>query len=325
MRAVVQDEYGEAHDVLRVAEIEPPTIAADEVLLRVHAAGVERGAWHLMAGVPYPVRMATGLGKPKTPVRGREVSGRVEAVGAQVSALSPGDEVFGICEGSFAEFARAKASKLVPRPENLTPVRAAAISISALTALQAVRDSAAVQPGQDVLVIGASGGVGSYAVQIAKARGAQVTGVCGTGKVDFVRDLGADEVLDYTKQDITEGGHRYDAIIDTGGHRSLRHLRRALTPRGHAVIVGSETGGRVLGGFQRALWAPLMSLFGSQKFSGLISAEKQADLLELAALAAAGTIDAPVDRTFPLEHAADAVQYMQDGLVRGKVVVVVAS
>ncbi|MBM7774449.1 NADPH:quinone reductase-like Zn-dependent oxidoreductase [Actinokineospora baliensis] len=320
MRAVVQDEYGEAHDVLRVAEIDQPVIAADEVLVRVHAAGVDRGAWHLMAGMPYPVRMATGLGKPKTPVRGRDLAGRVEAVGAAVTTLSPGDEVFGIGEGSFAEFARAKAAKLVARPENLTPVQAAALPISGLTALQSVRDRAKVQAGQKVLVIGASGGVGAFAVQVAKARGAHVTGLCSTAKVDLVRSLGADEVLDYTKDPI---GGPYDVIIDTGGHRTLRTLRRALTPRGHAVIVGSETGGRILGGFQRALWAPLMSLFISQKLLGQVSAERQEDLQELATLAATGTIFAPIDRTYPLEETAAAIQQMQDGKVRGKVVVVI--
>ncbi|SES47859.1 NAD(P)-dependent alcohol dehydrogenase [Actinokineospora terrae] len=323
MRAVVQDEYGEAHDVLRVAEIDPPTIGADEVLLRVHAAGVDRGVWHLMAGVPYPARLATGLRRPKTPVRGREVAGRVESVGAAVTTVHPGDEVFGICEGAFAEFAPAKAAKLVARPENVTPVQAAATTVSALTALQALRDNAKVQAGQSVLVIGASGGVGSFAVQIAKARGARVTGVCGTGKVDLVRELGADDVLDYTKQDIADGGHRYDVIIDTGGHRTVRRLRRALTPRGCVVIVGSETGGRILGGFQRGLWAPLMSPFVSQRLTSLVSSERQADLRELADLAASGAITAAIDRTFPLEQTADAIQYMQDGRVRGKVVVTI--
>ncbi|GLW90116.1 NAD(P)-dependent alcohol dehydrogenase [Actinokineospora globicatena] len=323
MRAVVQDEYGEAHDVLRVAEIEPPAIGDDEVLLRVHAAGVERGAWHLMAGLPYPVRAVTGLRAPKTPVRGREVAGRVEAVGARVETLKPGDEVFGICEGAFAEFAPAKAAKVVLRPDNVTPVQAAATTISALTALQGLRDSAKLESGQHVLVIGASGGVGSFAVQIAKAWGAHVTGMCTTGKVDLVRDLGADDVLDHTKQDITDGGRHYDAILDIGGHRTLRHLRRALTPRGCAVIVGSETGGRLLGGFQRALWTPFMSLVTSQRFTGLISSENTADLQELATLLSAGTITPTIDQTFPLDRTADAIQHLQDGRARGKVVVVI--
>ena len=241
MQAITQDHYGEAGDVLRLEEIARPAIGDEDVLLRVHAAGVDRGVWHLMTGLPYPVRLACGIRAPKTRVRGREVAGRVEATGSAVTALRVGDEVFGIADGSFAQYASARPGKLAPKPANLTFAQAAAVPVSALTALQAVRDRGRVQAGQKVLVIGASGGVGTFAVQIAKAAGAEVTGVSSTAKLDLVRSLGADHVIDYTRDDITAGGHRYDVILDTGGHRPLSQLRRALTPRGTLVIVGSET------------------------------------------------------------------------------------
>jgi NADPH:quinone reductase-like Zn-dependent oxidoreductase len=241
MQAIIQDSYGEAEDALRLAEIGRPAIGDGEVLLRVHAAGVDRGVWHLMTGLPYPVRLAGyGVRAPKTRVRGREVAGRVEAVGNAVTTLQVGDEVFGICEGSFAEYACARPDRLAPRPGNLTPDQAAAVPVSALTALQAVRDHGRVQAGQKVLIIGASGGVGTFAVQIAKALGAEVTGVCSTAKADLVRSIGADHIIDYTRGDIPGGKHRYDVILDTGGNRPLKQLRRALTPRGTLVIVGAR-------------------------------------------------------------------------------------
>jgi NADPH:quinone reductase-like Zn-dependent oxidoreductase len=239
MRAIVQDVYGEA-DVLRLEEIARPVPGDDEVLLRVRAAGVDRGVWHIMAGLPYPIRLAGyGFRVPKDRVRGREVAGRVEAVGKSVTTLKPGDDVYGIAEGSFAEYTVGAADKLAPKPTNLSFEQAAATSISALTALQAVRDGGQVQPGQKVLIIGASGGVGTFAVQIAKAFGAEVTGVASTSKLEMVLATGADHVIDYTRADITDSGQRYDVILDTGGHRSLTHLRRALTPTGTLVIVGS--------------------------------------------------------------------------------------
>ena len=223
MWAIVQDRYGsEPEDVLRLARVDRPTIADDEVLLRVRAAGLDRGTWHIMAGLPYPMRlMGFGLRAPKDRVRGREVAGRVESVGNAASQLNIGDEVFGIAEGSFADYARARADKLAHKPSNLSFEHAAAVTISALTALQAVRDRGRVRPGQQVLIIGASGGVGTFAVQIAKSSGAEVTGVCSTDKVDMVRSLGAEHVIDYTVDDIT-GGQCYDVIIDAGGHRSLQ-------------------------------------------------------------------------------------------------------
>lgn len=324
MKAIVQDEYGEAADVLRLDEIERPGIGPDEVLLRVRAAGVDRGAWHLTTGLPYAVRLAGyGVRAPRTRVRGREVAGTVEAVGAAVTTLRAGDEVFGIGEGCFAEYAHAKAAKLAPKPPGLTFEQAAAVTISAMTALQGVRDHAHVRPGQRVLVIGASGGVGTFAVQIAKAFGAHVTGVCGPRKTDLVRSIGADEVLDYTRHDITEHGQRYDVIVDIGGNRSLAHLRRALTPRGTLVILGGENGGRWLGGFDRQLLAPLMSAFGGRKLGGAMLTENAGDLMALAELVDSGQVVPCVDRTYPLSETAAAIDYVAAGQARGKVVVTV--
>ncbi len=324
MRAIVQDKYGEAGAVLRLAEIGRPSIGDGEVLLRVHAAGVDRGVWHLMAGLPYLLRLAGfGVRAPKTRVRGREVAGRVEAIGKAVTTLHAGDEVFGIAEGTFAEYARARASKLAPKPKNLSFEQAAAVSISALTALQAVRDRGHVQAGQKVLVIGAAGGVGTFAVQISKAFGAAVTGVCSTAKLDVVRSIGADHVIDYTAEDIADGKHRYDVILDTGGNRPLRYLRRALTPRGTLVIVGGETGGRLLGGVERSLRAPMLSLFSSQKMATFICSENAADLIALTELVEGGKVTPVIDRTYPLSETAAAIQYLYEGHARGKVVITV--
>jgi NADPH:quinone reductase-like Zn-dependent oxidoreductase len=322
MKAIVHDEYGEAEDVLRVEEIDRPVIGDDEVLLRVHAAGVDRGVWHLMTGLPYPVRLAGyGVRAPKTRVRGREVAGRVEAVGKDVTTLRPGDEVFGIGEGSFAEYARATQDKLAPKPANLTFEQAAAVPVSALTALQGLRDRGQVQPGQKVLVIGASGGVGTFAVQIAKAFGADVTGVCGTTKVDLVRSLGVDHVIDYTREDITDSGQRYDVVLDTGGNRSLTHLRRTLTPRGTLVIVGGETGGRWLDGSDRQLRALMLSPFVGQKLGTFICSENAKDLMVLTELIESGQVTPVIDKTYPLSETPAAVQYMTEGHARGKVVI----
>jgi NADPH:quinone reductase-like Zn-dependent oxidoreductase len=322
MTAVVQDSYGEAEDVLRIEEIDRPVPTAGEVLLRVHAAGVDRGVWHLMAGLPYPVRLAGyGLRAPKDRVRGREVSGRVEDVGRGVTSLRVGDEVFGVGEGCFAEYARARADKLAHRSPNQTVTQAAATSVSALTALQGVRDRGRVQPGHQVLVIGASGGVGTFAVQIAVALGAEVTGVCRTSKVDVVRAAGAQHVLDHTFSDITDAGHRYDVVIDVGGHRSLTHLRRAMTPHGTLVIVGSETAGQWLGGFDRSLRAPLLSSVIGQDLVPLMISENAADLIWLRDLVDAGSVTPVIDRTYPLDETPAAIRHVSDGHARGKVVV----
>ena len=321
MQAITQDRYGEAGDVLRLEEIAQPAIGDEDVLLRVHAAGVDQGVWHLMTGLPYPVRLACGIRAPKTQVRGREVAGRVEATGSAVTALRVGDEVFGIADGSFAQYASARPGKLAPKPANLTFAQAAAVPVSALTALQAVRDRGRVQAGQKVLVIGASGGVGTFAVQIAKAAGAEVTGVSSTAKLDLVRSLGADHVIDYTRDDITAGDHRYDVILDTGGHRPLSQLRRALTPRGTLVIVGSEHGGRWLGGSDRQLRALMLSPFTSQRLTTLICSENTQDLQALTELIESGQVRPVIDRTYPLSQITQAIQYLRDGHAQGKVVV----
>jgi NADPH:quinone reductase-like Zn-dependent oxidoreductase len=325
MAAIVQDAYGQADDVLRLDRIDRPEIGDDEVLVRVHAAGVDRGVWHLMAGMPYPVRMAGyGLRAPKTGVRGREVAGCVEAVGKDVTTLAPGDDVFGIAEGSFAEYARAREDKLAPKPPSLSFEQAAAVAVSALTALQGLRDHARVQPGENVLVIGASGGVGSFAVQIAKAFGAQVTGACSTTKVDMVRSIGADHVIDYTHDDIADSGQRYDVILDTAGNRSLSELRHALTPRGRLVIVGGETSGRWLAGSDRQLRALALSPFVGQTLKSFICSENNDDLVVLTKLVESGQLTPAIDRTYPLSEVPAAIRRMQDGHARGKVVISVS-
>ena len=321
MKAIVQDRYGPT-DVLEFRDIDQPEIAPDEVLLRVQAAGVDRGVWHLMTGLAYPIRLAGyGLRAPKTPVRGREVAGVVAAVGAGVTRFQPGDEVFGIGEGTFAEYARASERKLAPRPANLTAEQAAAVAVSALTALQGLRDHGRVQPGQEVLIIGASGGVGTFAVQLAKALGATVTAVCSTTKMDLVRSLGADQVIDYTRADFADAGQRYDVILDIGGHASLARLRRALAPQGTLVIAGGETGGRWLDGTDRQLRALVLSRFVSQKLTTFICKEDHEDLIVLKELVESGAVTPAVDRTYPLAEVPQAIQYLEQGHARGKVVI----
>jgi len=325
MKAIVQDEYGAApEDVLRLAEVPTPTIGDREVLVRVRAASVDRGTWHVMAGLPYPIRLAGfGLRRPKGPNPGRSLAGTVESVGTEVSEFRPGDDVYGTADGSLAEYARARPGRLATKPATLSYEQAAAVPISGLTALQAVRDRARVRAGERVLITGASGGVGSFAVQIAKASGAEVTGVASTGKVDLVRSLGADHVVDYTRDDFADGRHSYDAILDIGGNRPLSRLRRALTPRGRLVIVGGETGGRWLGGFDRQIRALLLSPLVGQKLGTFVSSENARDLAALSELIDAGKVTPAVDRRYPLSEAAAAVRYLQDGGARGKVVVVV--
>lgn len=324
MKAVVQDRYGPApENLFRVAQIDRPTIGDGEVLVRVHAASVDRGTWHIMAGLPYPIRLAGfGLRRPKYANPGRSLAGTVEGVGAGAGGFAPGDEVYGTCNGSFAEYVTARADQLAPKPATLTFEQAAAAPISAVTALQGLRDRGRVQPGHKLLIVGASGGVGTFAVQIAKSLGAEVTGVCSTGKIDLVRSLGADHVMDYTDDDIDR--RRYDVVLDTGGHRSLRRLRRALTPRGTLVIVGSETDGRWLGGFDRTIRAMLLSPFVGQKLAPLASTENAADLIVLTGLFESGKVTPVVDRTYPLEEAAAAIRHLLDGRARGKVVVSVS-
>ncbi|MEU9145986.1 NAD(P)-dependent alcohol dehydrogenase [Streptomyces sp. NPDC048349] len=321
MRAMVQDVYG-TPDVLRLDEMARPVPGPGEVLLRVRAAGVDMGVWHLVAGMPLAIRAAGfGLRAPKQRVPGMDVAGRVEAVGPDVTRLRPGDEVYGTCTGSFAEYACAKEDELAPRPSRLTPEQAAVVTISGSTALQAVR-AGRLRPGGRVLVIGASGGVGTYAVQLAKALGAaHVTGVCSAGKADLVRSLGADEVLDYAREDPTDGARRYDLVLDIAGNHPLRRLRRVLAPGGTLVMVGGETDGRWLGGYQRALGALVLSPFIRHRVRVLASNPKPEDLRALGELIESGSLTPAVDRTYPLAEVPDAVRRLKSGRVRGKIAI----
>ena len=320
MRAIVQDTYGSA-DVLRLARISPPGIADNEVLLRVHAAGLDRGTWHFMTGRPYLLRLVSGIRRPKNPVPGRDVAGTVVALGSAVTRFSAGDEVFGIGQGSFAEYAVARADKLARKPANATFEQAAVVPVSALTALQALTDVGRVEQGQKVLVIGASGGVGSYAVQLAKAFGAEVTGVCSPTKLDLVRSLGADHVIDYTRDDFADGVHRYDLILDIAGNPALSRLRRALTPTGTAVIVGGEEGGSWAGGIDRQLRALALSRFVRQRLTSLICKERSSDLERLTELIEAGKVTPSIDRTYPLDQVPEAMRHLEAGKARGKVAI----
>jgi NADPH:quinone reductase-like Zn-dependent oxidoreductase len=323
MRAIVQRTYGSA-DQLELEIVDRPTIAADEVLIEVHAAGVDRGVWHLMTGTPYVIRIVGfGLTKPKQPIQGLDVAGRVVAVGADVTRFSPGDDVFGIATGSFAEYAVAKQDKLAIKPGAVTFEQAAASAVSGITALQALTDIGKLQPGQHVLVIGASGGVGTFAVQLAKALGAEVTGVASAAKLDLVRSLGADHVLDYTSEDATDGTRQYDLIVDIGGRTPVRHLRRALTQRGTLVIVGGEDGGRWTGGVGRQLRAMLLSPFIKQRLTTFVSKEAHSYIERLAELIESGDVQPAIGQRFDLAHTADAIRQMEAGTARGKSVIVI--
>ncbi|KDN22165.1 NAD(P)-dependent alcohol dehydrogenase [Amycolatopsis rifamycinica] len=318
MKALVQDHYGTTA-VLEPRDVARPAPGPGEVLVRVHAAGVDPGVWHLVTGQPYLLRLlGFGLRAPKNPVRGLDFAGTVEETGDGVTTVRPGDEVFGECTGSFAEYAVAKVARIAPKPARLSFEQAAATAVSGCTALQGLRDAGRVRPGQSVLVIGAAGGVGSFAVQLAKTFGAEVTAVCSTGKADVVRALGADHVVDYTREDFT--GRRYDLVLDTASMRGLRHLRRALTPGGTLVIVGGEGGGRWLGGVQRTAVAALLSPFVGHRLRGLVSAVRGADLEVLRELAEAGQVTPLIDRTYPLADAVAAIDYVHKGHSAGKVV-----
>ena len=322
MKAMVQDRYGPP-DVLHMEDIDTPTVGAGDVLVRVHAAAVDPGDWALLTGVPYMIRvMGFGLRKPKVRVRGTDVAGRVEAVGSDVIEFQPGDEVLGYCDGSHAEYACAPEDKLVTKPAPLTFEQAAAVPSSGAAALQFLRDYGRVAPGQKVLIIGAAGGVGTFAVQIAKALGAHVTGVCSTAKADLVRSIGADHVIDYTREDFADGGQRYDLILDSAGNRSLTHLRRALGPEGALVIVGGR-GGRVVGGTDRNLRALMLSPFVRQRLHApFLDADKE-QLRSVTELIEAGTVIPIIDRTYPLREVQDAFRYLREGHAQGKVVITV--
>lgn len=321
MRAIVQDTYGSA-EVLRVAEVPRPGVTEHEVLVRVRAAGLDRGTEHLMTGKPYVMRLGFGVRRPKNPVPGRDVAGTVAAVGSTVTRFAVGDEVYGIAPGSFAEYAVGREDKLARKPVNLSFAQAAVVPISAGTALQALVDAGRVQAGQSVLVLGASGGVGSYAVQLAKAFGAEVTGACSTAKLDLVASLGADHVLDYTREDFANGTRRYDLILDVGGNPSVRRLRRALAPRGTVVFVGGENAGS-LTGMSRQLGGAVVSLFVRERLTLFLAKERASDLEQLTELIEAGNVTPRLDRSYPLEEAPEAMRRLESGKVRGKVAITV--
>lgn len=320
-RAIVQDGYGSA-EVFRVAQVARPEIAAHEVLVQVHAAGLDRGTWHLMTGKPYAVRLAVGLRRPRNPVPGLDVAGTVVDVGPEVTRFAPGDDVFGIAKGSFAEVAAAREDKLARKPAGLSFDQAAVVPVSALTALQGLTDVGHLAAGQRVLITGASGGVGSYAVQFAKALGAEVTGLCSASKADLVRSLGADRVLDYTRQDFADDAHRYDLILDIAGGASLSRLRRALTPTGTAVIAGGEEGGSIIG-IGRQLRATALSPFIRQRLTFYVSKERASDLERITEFIEAGSVTPSLDRTYPLDQVQDAMRQLEAGKVRGKLAVTI--
>lgn len=322
MRAVVQERYG-ADGVLRTTRIARPEPGDHEVVVRVHAAGLDRGTWHLMTGKPYLMRVTgMGLRGPKARVPGRDLAGTVAAVGSQVTEFAVGDEVYGVGRGSFAEYAVARADKLAHKPRGLSFEQAAVVPISAATALQAVITHGRVQPGQRVLVLGASGGVGSYAVQLAAALGAEVTGVASTAKLDLVRSLGAHHVLDYTKDDFAGTGTRYDLIVDIAGNPSLRRLRRALAPTGTVVIVGGEDGGSLTGGMNRTLRAVALSPFTRQRFTAFVNKEQGSDLVALTRFIEDGRVTPSLERSHRLDEVPEAMRRLAAGHVRGKLAII---
>jgi len=319
MKAIVQDKYGSA-EVLDAREIEKPEIGDNEVLLRVHAASVHLGDWVLMTGSPFVMRFATGLRSPKNQVPGTDVAGVVEAVGKDVERLRPGDEVFGWCAGAFAEYAAASEEQFVLKPASLTFEQAAAVGVSATTALQLLRDNGKVQPGQKVLVNGASGGVGTFAVQIARALGAEVTGVCSTRNVDLVRSIGAAHVIDYTRDDFTKGTGRYDLILDNVGNHSMAETRRVLTPTGTLI---SNGGGHVGGKLGRTLRTMLASMFVRQQAGPTVKTQNRDDLVVLKELVEAGKVTPVIDRTYPLSETPKAIARVASGRARGTLVITV--
>jgi NADPH:quinone reductase-like Zn-dependent oxidoreductase len=325
MRAIVQDAYGSA-GVLRLAEIPTPEIAPNEVLVKVVAAGMDRGTSHLMTGKPYLMRaIGFGFRRPKNRVPGLDVAGTVVAVGADVTRFQAGDEVFGMSRGAYAEYAPVLESKLAHKPASLTFEQAAVVPISGGTALQALRKAGSIKAGDKVLVIGASGGVGTFAVQLAKAFGAEVTGVASASKLDLVRSIGADHAIDYATADYLDGAKRYDFIIDIAGNNSLSRLRGALAATGTLVIVGGEEGGSITGGFGRSLRSGLVSMFVSQRLTMLASKEQAADLEELSQYFVTGQVTPVVDKTYPLAQVPAAMAHLEAGEARGKIAITVNS
>lgn len=338
MQAIVQDGYG-SPDVLRAAQVERPAPGAGQVLIRVRAAGIDRGTWHLTAGRPYAVRLAIGLRRPRFPVAGMDAAGAIVEVGAGVTGFSAGDEVFGVVRGSFAEYAVASERTLAHKPAGLGFEQAAVVPVSGVTALVAVRDAGRVQAGQHVLVVGASGGVGTYAVQLAKAFGAEITGVCSTAKLDLVRSIGADHVIDYTVSDnpapdntapdhtppaFAHGNQRYDVIVFVNGTAGVSRLRRALAPRGTLVVVGGEDGGRWLG-LGRQLRALALSPFVRQRLTTFVARPRRAELDALSALIQSGKVTPVVGASYPLAQVPEALRALEAGQARGKIAITVGS
>jgi NADPH:quinone reductase-like Zn-dependent oxidoreductase len=321
MKAIVYTKYGPP-EVLQLKEVEKPIPKDNEVLVKVHAASANPLDWHRMRGAPFLVRLEDGLRKPKNPMLGADIAGRVEAVGRNVTQFQPGDEVFGaISAGGFAEYACAPENALALKPANISFEAAAAVPVVAFTALQGLRDKGQIQSGQKVLINGASGGVGTFAVQIAKSYGAEVTGVCSTRNLDMVRSIGADRVIDYTQEDFTRNGQRYDLIYDAVGNRSVSDYKRALRPQGTCVIAGFSTLSRL---FEHMVLGPLMSMTGSKKI-GLMGMAKpnKKDLVSIAELLEAGKVVPVIDRHYTLSEVAEAIRYLEKGHARGKVVITV--
>ncbi len=317
MNAIVQDEYGSAA-VLEERQVGRPSINGGEVLLRVRAASVNPLDWHIMRGRPRFIRFVAGLRAPKPPVRGVDVAGRVEALGKDVTRFQPGDDVFGWCEGAFAEYAGAGEGSLLPIPPGTTYEQAAAVPVAAMTALQGLRDLGRIAAGHKVLIIGASGGVGTFAVQIAKSFGAEVTGVCSTGNLDLVSAIGADHVIDYTTDDVTSGDRKYDLIFQLAGTTSPLRLRRILSPKGTLVL--SSGVGR-LSGIDRIIKAVVASRFVSQRLVTWVTKNSLEDLEFVSKLIEAGTVTAIIDRTFQLSETPEAIRIVEEGHTRGKVVI----
>src|SRR6266704_74392 len=320
MKAIVYHEYGSA-DVLKCEEVEKPTPKNDEVLIKVRAASVNPLDWRLMKGKPGILRLFFGLSKPRLGRPGIDVAGQVEAFGKNVTQFKPGYKVFGECRGAFAEYACTAASKLVMKPDNVTFEQAASVNVAGLTALQGLRDKGKIQPGSKVLVNGAAGGVGTFAVQIAKSFGAHVTGVCSTRNIDMVRSIGADEVTDYTQHNFTTGNQRYDLILDCVGNHSFSECRRVLNPDGRSVMIGAPHDASLMGLLAQMIKALLLSVFVSQKAVMFIAKSSQADLTLLGELIATGKLKPIIDSRYSLSDATDAVRQVEEGHARGKVVI----
>jgi NADPH:quinone reductase-like Zn-dependent oxidoreductase len=319
MKAIVYREYGPP-DVLKLEDIEKPIPKDDEVLLKVRAASANPVDWHFMRGLPYLVRIAAGLTKPKRTQLGMDVAGEVESIGSKVTQFKPGDPVFGSCHGAFAEFACASETKLAIKPQNITFEQAASVPVASYTALQGLRDKAKIPPGQQVLINGAAGGVGTFAVQIAKSFGANVTGVCSTKNIELVRSIAADRVIDYTKENFTEGSQRYDAILDCIGNHSISAIKRILNPKGTHVAVGGRTGKWMLGALAQAVALPFYSRIVGRNFVAILARANQADLITMHDLMKSGKVVPVIDRTYPLSETSEAIRYLETGHAHGKVV-----